>query len=69
MLIAFSQDERRSDVAHGLRNFIADRSIPGLVIDQELVERLELHALVRPCIARRVKRSRADKDCVLEAVR
>ena len=42
VLVAFREHERRSPVTHGLHDLVADSSIPGLIINQELVKRLEL---------------------------
>ena len=66
VLAAFGEDERRAAVPYGLNDLVANRSIPGVVINQELVKRLELRPFVGRCAARRMKRSRTDEDCVLE---
>ena len=47
VLVAFREHERRSPVTNGLHDLVANSSIPGLVINQELVKRLELNSFVR----------------------
>ena len=46
VLVAFGEYERRSTVTYCLDDLVADRPIPRLVIDQELVVRLEFDPLV-----------------------
>ena len=45
VLVAFGEDERRAAVPYGLNDLLADRSIPSLVVYQELIKRLELDPL------------------------
>ena len=47
MIVPLRQHERRPAVAHGLDDVVADAAIARLVVDQLLIERLELDALVR----------------------
>src|SRR5258705_11935211 len=56
MLVAFGEDERRAAVPYGLNDLLADRSIPSLVVYQELIERLELDPFVHACGATGLKR-------------
>ena len=53
VLVAFGEDERRASVPDGLNDLLADRSIPSLVVYQELIERLELDPFIRTCDAGR----------------
>src|SRR5216684_5533502 len=69
VLVAFCEHERRSPVTHGLHDLVGNRSIPGLVINQELVKRLELNPFVGRCAARWMKGSGTDEDGVLEGPR
>jgi len=66
VLAAFREHERRSPLTHGLHDLVANSSIPGLVINEELVKRLELNPFVGRCAARGMKGSGTDEDCVLE---
>ncbi len=66
VLVAFGEDERRALVPYGLNDLLADRSIPSLVVDQELIKRLELDPFVRTCDAAGLKRGRANNDRVFE---
>ncbi|MBI1874249.1 MAG: hypothetical protein HYS05_10250 [Acidobacteria bacterium] len=66
MLVPFGEHERRATVPYGLNDLGADDSIPGLVVHQELVERLELDSFVRTCAAASLKRSWTDDNGVLE---
>jgi hypothetical protein len=52
MVVPFRQQQGRPPCANGLEHVLADAPIAGVVLDQLLVERLELHPLVgvgRPC--------------------
>ena len=69
VLVAFREHERRSPVTHGLLDLVANSAIPGLVINQELVKRLELDPFVGRCAARWMKGSGTDEDGVLEGPR
>ena len=52
-----------------MNNFVTDRSIPRVVINQALIERLKFDPLVHSCIARCLKRRRTDDHRVLERPR
>ena len=66
MLVAFGEHERRAAVPYGLNDLLADRSIPSLVVYQELIKRLELDPFVGTCVAAGLKRGWADDDRVFE---
>ena len=66
MLVAFGEDERRAAVPYGLNDLLADRSIPSLVVYQELIKRLELDPFIRTCGAAGLKRGWANNDRVFE---
>ena len=62
VFVAFGEDERRASVPYGLNHLLADRSIPSLVVYQELIKRLELDPFVRTCGAAGLKRGRANGE-------
>ena len=70
VFVAFGEHERRSALADGLNDLVANSSIPELIIDQVLGKalgiRLRLSALKS---GGRLKRGRTDDDRVLERPR
>ena len=64
--MAFGEDERRAAVDYGLNDLLADRSIPSLVVYQELIKRLELDPFVGTCVATGLKRGWANNDRLFE---
>ena len=50
----------------GLNDLLADRSIPSLVVYQELIKRLELEPFICTCGAAGLKRGWANNDRVFE---
>jgi hypothetical protein len=66
VLVAFGEEERRASVADGLNDLLTDRSIPSLVVYQELIKRLELAPFIRTWSAAGLKRGWANNDRVFE---
>ena len=66
VLVAFGEDDRRPAVPDGLNDLVADRSIPTLVVYQELIERLELDPFIGTCGAPGLKHGWANDDRVFE---
>src|SRR6476646_3670026 len=66
VLVAFGEDERRTSVPYGLNDILADRSIPSLIVYQELIKRLELDPFICACDVAGLKRGRANSDRVFE---
>ena len=62
VLVAFREHKRRSPVTHGLHDLVTNSSIPGLVIHQELVKRLELNPSIGRRAARWMKGRGTDKN-------
>ena len=69
MLVSLRQHQRRPAVAHRLDDVVADAPVARLVVDQLLIERLELHALVGIGSPGRLERRRLHEDEVLERPR
>ena len=69
MLVAFREHQRRAAVATASMTSSTDAPIPRLVVDQLLIERLKLDALVRIGRPVRLERRRLNEDEVLERAR
>ena len=62
MVVPLRQHERRSARVHRLDDVVADAPVASVVVDQFLIERLELHSLVRVGSPARLKRRRLHED-------
>jgi septum formation topological specificity factor MinE len=69
VLIPFRQDQRRTPIANGFENVLANSPSTRLVVDQLLVEGLKFHTLVRIRVPRRLEGCRLNQHEVLEGTR